>query len=174
MAIEIERKFLVESDAWRNLSGPGVKYCQGYLCRDATASVRVRIAGEQANINVKSAISGLSRSEFEYAIPLEDAAQMLKELCVGHLVEKTRHLVPAGDHVWEIDVFEGENEGLIVAEIELASENEKIDIPAWLGVCAAGRNLCIRALFLTVTLCILRLCTTNGCILRLPLSKRLR
>ncbi len=138
MAVEIERKFLVVSDAWRAQAGEGVRYRQGYLTRvhgdcAARASVRVRIEGDQARLNIKSARLGIRRQEYEYAIPPDEAEEMLATLVLGALVEKTRYRVPVGKHVWEIDVFEGDNAGLVVAEIELAAEDEAFERPAWLG-----------------------------------------
>lgn len=138
MAIEIERKFLITSDAWRSEADAGARYRQGYLTRvigetDVKASVRVRTAGEKAFLNIKSAELGIRRLEYEYAIPLAEAEEMLESLCLGRLVEKTRYHVPVGRHVWEIDVFEGENAGLVVAEIELGAEDEAFEMPDWAG-----------------------------------------
>ena len=133
MAREIERKFLVVSDRWRKLA-QGKAYCQGYI---ATAqkgqSVRVRIAGDQGYLTIKGPASGLTRAEFEYAIPLRDAREMLETLCDRPLIEKTRYRLPTGDVVWEIDEFAGENAGLVVAEIELTSEDQAFERPDWLG-----------------------------------------
>lgn len=133
MATEIERKFLVISDDWRAAAKPGVRFRQGYLSGTGKASVRVRVEGQKANLNIKSATLGVRRSEFEYAIPVDEANQMLDELCTGGIVEKTRFLVPVGEHTWEVDVFEGANAGLIVAEIELEHEDETFEKPAWAG-----------------------------------------
>lgn len=133
MATEIERKFLVVNDSWRTHASPGVMLCQGYLARGGRCSVRVRIAGEHANVNLKSATLGISRTEFEYEVPLSDARVMLDTLCHRPLIEKTRYLVTHGDHVWEIDEFAGDNAGLTVAEIELDDPHEAFDHPAWVG-----------------------------------------
>jgi len=134
MAVEIERKFLVQDGGWRAAAGPGCAYVQGYLCPEgAPSSVRVRIEGEQANLNIKAAVIGAERMEYEYPIALADARAMLAALCIGRPVEKTRHRVAHGDHVWEIDVFAGANAGLVVAEIELAAVDEAFARPAWLG-----------------------------------------
>ena len=138
MPIEIERKYLVTSDAWRKDADAGVRYRQGYLTRvigetDVKASVRVRIAGERAWLNIKSAELGVRRLEYEYAIPLAEAEEMLDRLTLGRLVEKTRYHVPVADHVWEVDVFEGDNAGLVVAEIELQAEDETFVLPDWAG-----------------------------------------
>ena len=130
MGIEIERKFLVLGDAWRTESG--TRICQGYLNRDQRRTVRVRIAGDQAYLTVKGATQGNTRAEFEYAIPLQDAEHMLS-LCDGPVIEKIRHNIVEGEHLWEVDEFLGQNAGLVVAEIELASENEAFTRPAWVG-----------------------------------------
>ncbi len=133
MATEIERKFLVNSDRWREQADAGQHLAQGYLIGAREASVRVRIEGEQANLNIKSATLGIYRQEYEYAIPLADAREMLDTLCEKPAIEKTRYHVEHAGHTWEVDVFEGENAGLVVAEIELASESEPFEQPDWLG-----------------------------------------
>jgi len=133
MATEIERKFLVSSDAWRDEADVGTRFRQGYLIGAEKASVRVRIEGERANINIKSATLGVRRQEYEYAIPLAEAEEILDTLCEQPQIEKTRYHVPVGGHTWEVDVFAGDNEGLIVAEVELAHEDEPFERPAWLG-----------------------------------------
>ncbi|MDZ7805067.1 CYTH domain-containing protein [Thiohalophilus sp.] len=133
MAIEIERKFLVNSDSWREQADAGQHLAQGYLIGSREASVRVRIAGEQANLNIKSATLGIYRQEYEYPIPLADAREMLDALCEKPVIEKTRYHVNHAGHTWEVDVFEGDNAGLVVAEIELASESETFEPPHWLG-----------------------------------------
>lgn len=133
MATEIEHKFLVANDDWRALVSHSAVFKQGYLNSDETSSVRVRIAGEQAWLNIKSATIGTHRLEFEYEIPLADADQIIATLCHKPLIEKTRHFVNDGQHVWEIDVFAGENQGLIVAEIELSAIGEEFNKPSWLG-----------------------------------------
>ncbi len=131
MAAEIERKFLLADDSWRD-GTPGVRIAQGYLSQDPDRTVRVRIAGENAWLTIKGRTAGITRAEFEYEIPLADA-QTLLELCPPSVIDKTRHRVPYGRHVWEIDVFHGENEGLIVAEVELADEAIQPEIPPWIG-----------------------------------------
>lgn len=134
MAVEIERKFLVSSDSWRAEVRKSSYYRQGYLSTmEGNASVRVRISDEHANINIKSMTLGVLRQEYEYAIPMEDAREMLDNLCTGPVIEKTRYLVDHGDHTWEIDVFDGDNAGLIVAEIELGAEDEAFALPEWAG-----------------------------------------
>jgi adenylate cyclase len=131
MGIEIERKFLVKSDGWR-AGAEGANYRQGYLSRETGRTVRVRIAGEKAMLTVKGAASGNSRAEFEYGIPVADAVQLLA-MCDGPLIEKTRYRVPHAGLVWEIDEFAGENAGLIVAEVELTSEDQAVSLPDWAG-----------------------------------------
>ena len=133
MATEIEHKYLVVSDEWRGVAAPGSHYRQGYLANSEGASVRVRVADGKGYLNIKSMTLGIRRHEFEYMIPVEEAGEMLAQLCVGALIEKVRYRVKHGRHVWEVDVFEGDNEGLIVAEIELDHEGEAFDIPSWVG-----------------------------------------
>jgi len=130
---EIERKFLVADSTWQAHAGPGRAFSQGYLCTDGPAAVRVRIEDDAANINIKQAVIGAERAEYEYAIPLADARHMLVTLCVATPVAKTRYRVLQGEHVWEIDVFAGANAGLVVAEIELQQADEPFTRPAWLG-----------------------------------------
>jgi CYTH domain-containing protein len=131
MATEIERKFLVTSDAWRD-GQSGVLLQQGYLSRDPDRTVRVRIAGEAAFLTIKGRSKGLTRSEFEYPLPLDEARELLA-LCLPPLIEKRRHEVLHGGHVWEIDEFSGDNAGLIVAELELPAEDTAFEAPPWLG-----------------------------------------
>lgn len=138
MPIEIERKFRVTSDAWRAAAGPGRRFCQGYVARSASGQVRVRRAGASAYVTIKGARDGIARPEFEYSIPVEEAEEMLKSLCLKPLIEKTRYVVPAGGHLWEVDVFHGvsDPEGggdLIVAEIELDAADQPIALPEWVG-----------------------------------------
>ena len=130
MGIEIERKFLVVGDAWRQ--GEGVSYAQGYLNRDAERTVRVRIAGDRAFLTVKGVSRGATRAEFEYEIPVTDASQLL-ELSDGPVVRKVRRLVEYEGSTWEVDEFLGDNAGLVVAELELDSEDATFAKPAWLG-----------------------------------------
>ena len=131
MATEIERKFLLKNEGWRGLA-TGVIYRQGYLTTGEGITVRVRIVGNQGFLTVKGATVGKSRLEFEYPVPLEDAQQMLDTLCDRPLIEKTRYKIKQGDLVWEIDEFAGENQGLILAEVELEEENQTIDLPQWI------------------------------------------
>jgi len=130
MAIEIERKFLVVGDDWRQ--APAVPYAQGYLNRDKQRTVRVRVVEASAWLTIKGANSGATRAEFEYAIPVADALQMLA-LCDGPLVRKLRRVIVHAGATWEVDEFQGDNAGLVVAEIELASEDEAFEPPPWLG-----------------------------------------
>ncbi|MDH3948442.1 MAG: CYTH domain-containing protein [Gammaproteobacteria bacterium] len=133
MGIEIERKFLVTNDSWREAASVGLPIKQGYLVGGKEASVRVRLQGDTANLNIKSATLGVRRQEFEYAIPLEEAEIILATLCQRPIIEKTRYLVSYANKQWEVDVFEGDNAGLIVAELELHDEAEQFDHPPWLG-----------------------------------------
>jgi len=133
MGIEIEHKFLVKDDGWRNEASHSVEMRQGYFTSHEACSIRVRLAGEQAFLNIKSATLGVTRTEFEYPIPADDAHFMLDHLCRKPLVEKTRHEVEHAGHVWEVDVFHGDNDGLVVAEIELTDANEAFDLPPWAG-----------------------------------------
>ena len=139
MGIEIERKFLVVGDGWRRDAHKVVAMAQGYLNDlDAVesgaqrASVRVRIEGEEARLNLKSREAGHTRQEFDYPLPVADARALLG-LCVGGLVDKRRHYVRHAGHLWEVDEFLGDNAGLVVAEIELEAADEAFDKPAWLG-----------------------------------------
>ena len=133
MGLEIERKFLVKSDDWRAMADPGTRYRQGYLVGSKHASVRVRIEGDCAKLNIKSATLGIRRQEYEYPIPLDEAQALLDTLCERPQIEKVRYTLRHGDHLWEIDVFEGANAGLVVAEVELASEEEALALPDWVG-----------------------------------------
>jgi adenylate cyclase len=131
MGIEIERKFLVEGDAWRVGASPS-RIVQGFLSRDPERIVRVRLRDGEAFLTIKGKGSGLARVEVEVAIPAEEARQLLP-LCLPPLIEKTRHLVTWAGHLWEIDEFYGDNAGLVVAEVELAAEDEIFERPPWLG-----------------------------------------
>jgi adenylate cyclase len=132
MPREIERKFLLKSDAWRAAVARSEALRQGYLVGSERASVRVRIAGESAALNIKSGGLVASRLEFEYEIPIDEARELLA-LCTRPLIEKTRHYVPNGPLTWEVDEFHGDNEGLIVAEVELDDERQAVEPPSWLG-----------------------------------------
>ena len=133
MAVEIERKFLVKNDNWKAGISHIVSIRQGYLAPLSRSSVRVRIEGDTANINIKSATLGIRRTEYEYTIPMNDALEMLEQLSEQPQINKTRHHVPVNQHTWEIDEFYDDNDGLTVAEIELTSEDEDFIKPEWLG-----------------------------------------
>jgi len=133
MATEIERKFLLVSDAWRALIGRSESFRQGYLSSSKRASVRVRIADDTATLNIKGMTLGIQRPEYEYEIPLPDATELLDQLCERPLIEKTRHFIEFGGKLWEIDEFHGDNAGLIVAEVELDAPDDVIPMPAWAG-----------------------------------------
>ncbi|MDH3656290.1 MAG: CYTH domain-containing protein [Myxococcales bacterium] len=132
MPAEIERKFLVIGDDWRD-TAEGTRFRQGFLSTEPERTVRVRVAGTQGSITVKGKTVGATREEFEYTIPLLDAQRLLDGLCKRPLIEKVRYTLTVGRHVWEIDVFEGENAGLRVAEVELESEGEAFEKPDWAG-----------------------------------------
>lgn len=133
MAKEIERKFLVINDNWRKDVTESIHYTQGYFTTNKSCSIRVRVSGETARLNIKSATLSVTRTEYEYPIPCLDAKEMLDNLCNKPLLEKTRHHVKHHGHLWEVDVFSGDNEGLIVAEIELQSVDETFSKPDWAG-----------------------------------------
>ncbi len=133
MALEVEHKFLLANDNWRQEVKHSVHYKQGYLSSSPMSSVRVRISDSHAWLNIKSATIGSYRQEFEYEIPLADANVILDELCHKPLIEKMRHFVYRDQYIWEIDEFMGDNEGLIVAEIELSQIGESFEKPVWLG-----------------------------------------
>jgi len=139
VGIEIERKFLVVDDRWRAQAQRTAEMAQGYINDQAAmdtgaqrASVRVRIEGDAARLNLKSRDLGRSRMEFDYPIPVADARALLA-LCVGGLIDKRRHYVEHAGHLWEVDEFLGDNIGLVVAEIELSSVDERFERPDWLG-----------------------------------------
>jgi len=131
MGMEIERKFLLSNDDWRTLGVP-IHYAQGYLVADGDRTVRVRIAGTEGFLTIKGKSEGFSRKEFEYKIPVDEALEMLR-LCNFPTIEKYRTKIGYEGKTWEIDEFEGENKGLIVAEIELNSEDETFAVPPWIG-----------------------------------------
>lgn len=133
MPVEIERKFLVAGDAWRNGVRRHEHFRQGYLAGSESCSVRVRVGGECAWLGIKGRVCGASRPEYEYEIPLHDANEILDTLCVRGRIEKRRYWVPFAGHEWEVDEFLGSNAGLVVAELELDDEAEKFVRPPWLG-----------------------------------------
>jgi CYTH domain-containing protein len=133
MAQEIERKFLVQDDSWRSAAGTGKAYLQGYLSLDSERVVRIRVKEGRGFLTVKGQRLGISAPEYEYAIPLVDAEEMLQKLCLRPLIEKVRYEVSHGGLVWEIDEFQGDNKGLIVAEVELTSVEQSVTLPTWAG-----------------------------------------
>jgi adenylate cyclase len=140
MSFEIERKFLVHGDTWRNSAIGHTKIRQAYLDSSAKISMRVRIKDDRsATLTLKSRSSKLRRREFEYAIPTSDAAELIS-FRRGHIVEKVRYIVPYGCLNWEVDVFSGENLGLVTAEIELLDENHQIELPPWIGPEVTGQD----------------------------------
>jgi len=132
MGKEIERKFLLKDDSWRSLSSGRICY-QGYLGGTKEHVVRVRIIGEKGFLTIKRFISKRQRMEFEYEIPIEDAREMLDEVCEKPLIEKKRYRIEHRGMVWEIDEFLGANQGLILAEVELEQENQSVEKPEWIG-----------------------------------------
>jgi CYTH domain-containing protein len=131
MGVEIERKFLVTDDRWRKLA-TGELYRQGYI-PTLESTVRVRVVRDRGFLTIKGIAQGISRAEFEYEIPLQDAVQLLDTLCKPPLIEKYRHTIELNGLVWEVDEFLGENRGLTIAEVELKSANQTIDLPDWIG-----------------------------------------
>lgn len=132
MGKEIERKFLVQGQAWRSLA-EGTVYRQGYLSTEKARVVRVRTIDNEGFLTIKGITVGSTRLEYEYPIPVADANEMLDKLCERPLIEKTRYRIESGEHTWEIDEFGGENQGLVVAEVELGAESEAVDLPDWIG-----------------------------------------
>jgi adenylate cyclase len=132
MGKEIERKFIVESDAYKELS-KGVLYRQGYLSSDMKRTVRVRICDNRGYITIKGKSQGATRPEYEYESPVDDAQEMLEDLCKKPIIEKLRYKYSFEGFVWEIDEFLGDNLGLVIAEIELPDENTKFNRPHWIG-----------------------------------------
>jgi len=132
MAQEIERKFLITGEAWRQLA-KGTAYRQGYLSTVKERTVRVRTIDDKGFLTIKGITVGATRAEYEYEIPAEDANEMLDDLCEQPIIEKNRYKVPLDGFVWEIDEFGGVNDGLIVAEVELESEDQEFNKPDWIG-----------------------------------------
>ena len=132
MAKEVERKFLVKGDAWRSLA-KGTTYRQGYLNSAKERTVRVRTTEDKAYLTIKGITVGATRAEYEYELPYDEGKAMLDSLAEKPLIEKRRYKIPAGDLTWEIDEFLGDNTGLIVAEVELKSEDQAFTRPVWLG-----------------------------------------
>jgi adenylate cyclase len=132
MPLEIERKYLVRNDSWRT-QGKGTRYRQGYLSTEPARNVRVRVGADRGFITVKGLTVNMARPEYEYAIPVEDANEMLDTLCLKPIIEKVRYTVEHAGLLWEIDEFEGENAGLVIAEVELAGADQAIRLPDWIG-----------------------------------------
>jgi len=132
MGKEIERKFLVTGDAWRQLD-QGVRYRQGYLSTVKERTVRVRTVGERGYLTIKGVTEGVSRAEYEYEIPRADADALLDGLCERPLIEKVRRRIDHAGLTWEVDEFEGENLGLVIAEVELEHEQQRFEPPPWVG-----------------------------------------
>lgn len=135
MGVEIERKFRVKGEDWKCVKP--LHIIQGYLNTDKSRTVRIRVADDSAFITVKGLTAGISRSEFEYAIPADEAREML-HMCAEPAIEKYRYVLPIEDLVWEVDEFLGANEGLVVAEVELLSETQVISLPDWIGEEVSG------------------------------------
>jgi adenylate cyclase len=132
MGTEIERKFLVNDSSWKK-SIQAVRCCQGYLCPGSGITVRVRVMADKGYLTIKGKGAGIARREYEYAIPVVDAREMLERLCEKPLIEKNRYTFEHAGMVWEVDEFFGENIGLIVAEVELEREDQMFSLPAWVG-----------------------------------------
>lgn len=139
MGIEIERKYLVKSDKWKSF---GIKkfYQQGYLLIDKSKTIRVRTIDDKGFLTIKGASTGISRSEFEYEVPIEDAKFLLNNLCEKPIIEKYRTKIELNELIWEVDEFINDNAGLVIAEVELKNENQKIDLPDWIGEEVSGNN----------------------------------
>ncbi len=133
MGVEIERKFLIRDESWRTTAGEGTHYHQGYLTTDPNRAVRVRLAGDKGYITIKSKGDGIERLEFEYEIPGEEASELLEKCALQPTVAKKRYKIDFGKHTFEVDEFEGRNEGLLLVEVELESAYEVFARPAWLG-----------------------------------------
>lgn len=139
MAVETERKFLVTGE-FRHLAVRSLEIVQTYLSIDNTRTIRLRIAEDEAFLTIKARPEGnsISRNEWEFRVPVSDAREIMR-ICIPGKIEKTRYFVPAGLHTFEVDVFHGKNDGLIIAEIELTSESERFEKPQWLGEEVTGR-----------------------------------
>ena len=139
MSFEIERKFLLRGNGWQELAKERTTIRQAYLASDEKVSIRVRIKGESAaTLTIKSRPAALRRLELEYAIPVLEA-EALMQLRQGSVIEKVRHLVPCGEVIWEIDAFVGDNDGLVIAEVELRHEHQRIELPDWIGAEVTGQ-----------------------------------
>ncbi len=132
MGVEIERKYLVQGTSWKE-GAKGVPYRQGYLSSHRERTVRIRTAGDKGYLTIKGVATGAVRPEYEYAIPHDEAAEMLTALCEQPVIEKIRYKIPFGGLLWEVDEFLGENKGLVVAEVELSDEGQLVTLPPWAG-----------------------------------------
>lgn len=132
MGIEIERKFLVKNDDYKKLS-KGILYVQGFLSSDKERVVRVRLIGDKGFLTIKGLSKGISRPEFEYEIPAHEAKQLLEEICIKPIIRKFRYTLSHENLTWEVDEFLDENKGLVIAEVELENENQKIILPEWIS-----------------------------------------
>jgi CYTH domain-containing protein len=132
MGQEIERKFLVSNNTYRE-KADGVLYQQGFLSVDPERVIRIRVVGEKATINIKAKGKGITRPEYEYKIPFSDAMELFSDVCIQPLIEKIRYRIQIGPVIWEVDEFLGDNEGLILAEVELRNEYEQVILPGWVG-----------------------------------------
>lgn len=139
MGVEIERKYLVTGQQWRQSVRRSIEISQGYLSTEADHTVRVRLTDQQGFLTIKGRATELVRPEFEYEIPADDAGELLEGFCGGRVLEKVRHEVEVGDHVWEIDEFGGANRGLVVAEVELEDAGESFEVPTWIGEEVTGQ-----------------------------------
>lgn len=137
MAQEIERKFLLKNNTWKSYAKDRMVIKQGYLNTEKERTVRVRIKGRKGFLTIKGINRGMTRQEFEYEIPVREAEALIL-LCHQPIIDKTRYIIPKKDHVWEIDIFRGDNEGLAIAEVELHNEMQKIPIPRWVGAEVTG------------------------------------
>src|SRR5262249_29244394 len=138
MTLEIERKFLVANDGWKNSVVRSVRIRDGLIANNKGNKARVRIANDVATIALKSRRSGLARAEFEYVIPYSDAEEMLRIMCEGNVLDKARHFVSHAGNTWQVDVYEGLLEGIVLAEIELTDADQKLILPDWIGAEVTG------------------------------------
>jgi len=150
--VEIERKFLVVNRDWY-VAGSGTLFRQGYLCIDPARTVRIRLAGDAAFVTIKGISRGASRAEYEYAIPADEARELLEQLCLPGLIEKTRYRVAYAGLLWEVDEFSGDNAGLVVAEVELDRETQALNLPGWVGEEVTGDERYYNASLVTHPFC---------------------
>jgi adenylate cyclase len=134
MGLEIERKFLVVNDSWKTSVESESRLIQGYLSTESNATIRVRVKGDRAFLTIKGTTTGIKRSEYEYEIPVEDAKELLQNNTQGAVISKERYKVRCGEHLWDLDIFHGDNEGLMMAEVELSTEDEQFEMPDWAGM----------------------------------------